>query len=264
MNFINPQWQGSGLRDDLKYGAATLKSYYKDYTFTEIPLSLKELKTIENIKSFEPILEQTLHFKRCIEESKPKKISTIGGDCAIEIIPISYLNKLYQGDICIIYIDAHADINTPESSPSKDFHGMPLRVLLGEGNDRFIELLFSTIKPEQVCYVGLRDMDEPESDYVSMHNMTRITDCQYSSLKKKVNRYKNIYIHLDLDSLDVREFEFSLYPTQSKGLSINDVAQLIRDLKMNNNVVGFSITECTATKVEQLESIRPILDQIKL
>ena len=264
MNFINPQWQGSGLTDDLKYGAETLQSYYKDYTFTEIPLSSKESKIIENIKSFEPILEQTVHFKQCIEESKPKKISTIGGDCAIEIIPISYLNKLYQGDICVVYIDAHADINTPESSPSKDFHGMPLRVLLGEGNDRFVKLLFSTIKPEQVCYVGLRDMDGPESDYVSMHNMTSITDCQYSSLKKKVNRYKNIYIHLDLDSLDVKEFEFSLYPTQSKGLSINDVAQLIRDLKMNNNVVGFSITECTATQVEQLESIKPILDQINL
>jgi arginase len=81
---------------------------------------------------------------------------------------------------------------------------------------------------------------------------------------KKKNNYNNIYIHLDLDSLDVREFEFSLYPTQSKGLSITDVAQLIYDLKMNKNVVGFSITECTATKIEQLESIKSILDQIEL
>ncbi|GAB3223357.1 arginase family protein [Spirosoma arcticum] len=264
MIFINPQWQGSGITDELKVGAETLKSYFKDYAITEIPLSTKELKTIDNIKSFEPILDQTTHFKQSVAESKPKKITTIGGDCAIEIIPISYLNKLYQGDIYIVYIDAHADINTPESSPSKDFHGMPLRVLLGDGNEKFMNLLFSTIKTEQVCYVGLRDMDEPESDYVSSHNMTRISDCKYTSLQKKANNYTNIYIHLDLDSLDVREFEFSLYPTESKGLSINDVAQLIYDLKMNKNVVGFSITECTATKIEQLESIKSILDQIEL
>jgi arginase len=142
MIFINPQWQGSGTTDELKVGAETLKFYFKDYTITEIPLSTKELKTIDNIKSFEPILEQTIHFKQSVAESKPKKITTIGGDCAIEIIPISYLNKLYQGDICIVYIDAHADINTPESSPSKDFHGMPLRVLLGDRNKKFINLLF--------------------------------------------------------------------------------------------------------------------------
>jgi arginase len=43
----------------------------------------------------------------------------------------------------------------------KAFHGMPLRILLGEGNSAFIGLLFSKLNPEQICYVGLRDLDEP-------------------------------------------------------------------------------------------------------
>ena len=264
MIFINPQWQGSGLTDELKVGAETLKSYFRNYTTTVIPLSTKDLTTIDNIKCFEPILEQTNYFKQIIAESKPEKISTIGGDCGIEVVPISYLNKIYQGDICIVFIDAHADLNTPDSSPSKAFHGMPLRTLLGDGNEKFINLLFSTIKPEQVCYVGLRDMDEPESEYVSNHNMITITDCQYSNVQKKVKNFKNVYIHLDLDVLDKAEFEFSLFPTTSKGLLIDDVAHLIGELKMNNNVVGFCITECTATKLEQLDRIKSILDQIEL
>lgn len=264
MIFINPQWQGSGLTDELKAGAEILKSYFKSYTTTEIPLSAKELTTIDNIKCFQPILEQTTLFKQSIAESNPEKISTIGGDCAIEIVPISYLNKIYQGNLCIVYIDAHADINTPDSSPSKAFHGMPLRMLLGDGNKKFLNLLFSTIKPEQVCYVGLRDMDEPESEYVYAHNITTIADCQFSNVQKKVKDYKNVYIHLDLDVLDKAEFEFSLFPTDSKGLLIDEVTRLISDLKTNCNVVGFCITECTATKVEQLESIKSILDQIEL
>ncbi len=110
-----------------------------------IPLSTRDLTTIDNIKCFEPILEQTKFFKEIIIDSKPDKISTIGGDCAVEIMPISYLNKIYQEDLCIIYIDAHADLNTPESSPSKAFHGMPLRTLLGEGKRRIYRLtLFKT------------------------------------------------------------------------------------------------------------------------
>jgi arginase len=166
--------------------------------------------------------------------------------------------------MCIVYIDAHADINTPDSSPSKDFHGMPLRTLLGDGDEKFINLLFSTIKPEQVCYVGLRDMDEPEKEYVSGHNMTVIPDCQYSKVQAKAEAFKNVYIHLDLDALEKSEFEFSLFPTTSKGLSIADVSRLIYELKMNHNVVGLCITECTATKVEQLDGIKSILDQVEL
>lgn len=133
MIFINPQWKGSGFTNDLKRGAETFISYFKDSVVKVIPLSTKELTTVDNIKCFKPILEQTNLFKEIIIDSKLDKISTIGGDCAIELMPVSYLNKINQEDICIIWIDAHADLNTPESSPSKTFHGMPLRTLLGEG-----------------------------------------------------------------------------------------------------------------------------------
>ena len=263
MIFINPQWQGSGFTDDLRLGAATFISYFKDSDTKVIPLSTKGLTTIANIKCFEPILEQTKLFKEVIINSKLDKISTIGGDCGIEIIPISYLNKIYQEDICIIYIDAHADLNTPESSPSKAFHGMPLRTLLGEGNERFIDLLFSKLNPEQVCYVGLRDLDEPEKEYISRHSMTTITNCHYANVQNKIKNFKNVYIHLDLDVLDKSEFEFSMFPTNNGSL-ISDVVQLIEKIKRHHNVVGFCITECTATTLEQLDKIKPILDQIEL
>jgi arginase len=263
MIFINPQWQGSGLTDELKSGAETLSLYFNNYDKTTIPLSTRELTTIDNIKCYEPILEQTSHFRQILADSKRDKVSTIGGDCGIEIVPVSYLNKIYQKDLCVVWIDAHADLNTPESSPSKAFHGMPLRTLLGEGNENFIDLLFSKLNPEQVCYVGLRDLDEPEQEYISRHNMTTIEYCQYADVQNKIKNFKNIYIHLDLDVLDKSEFEFSLFPTNI-GSSVSDVVRLVGEIKAHHNAVGFCITECTATKVEQLDKIRPILDQIKL
>jgi len=263
MIFINPQWQGSGFTDELKIGAETLNSYFENFDKIAIPLSTKELKTINRIKCYEPLLEQTAIFKQIIVDGKLNKISTIGGDCAVEIAPVSYLNKLYQEDICIVWIDAHADLNTPQSSPSETFQGMPLRTLLGDGDEAFISLLFSTLKPEQICYVGLRDLDEPENEYIRRHNILSIPDCEFAKVQEKIKDFKNVYIHLDLDVLDKSEFEFTMYPSSS-GLLVADVAELIRRVKENNNVVGFCITECAATTLEQLDKIKPILDQIEV
>lgn len=263
MIFINPQWQGSGLIDDLKLGAETFDLFFKDSDTKLIPLSTKDLTTTDNIKCFAPILEQTMFFKNIIVESNLEKISTIGGDCGIEVIPISYLNKTYRNDVCIIWIDAHADLNTPESSPSKTFHGMPLRILLGEGNEQFKNLLFSTIEPKQVCFIGLRDVDLPEREYILNNSITSLDDCEYLTVYNKIKAFNNIYIHLDLDVLDKSEFEFTLFPT-SNGLLVDDVAELLKKLKANHNVVGFCITESTATNLEQLDAIKPILEQLEL
>jgi len=263
MLFINPQWQGSGLTDELRFGAETLSSYYGNSQKTIIPLSKKALTTIDNIKCYEPILEQLTRFRQILADSNARKVSTVGGDCGIEVIPISYLNKIYGENIGVIWIDAHADLNTPDSSPSKTFHGMPLRMLLGEGNKNFVDLLFSRLKPEQICYVGLRDLDEPESEYIQRHHMATVDYCQYAAVEPKIKNFDKVYIHLDLDVLDRSEFEFSMFPTDNGSL-VSDVAALVEKIIARHNVVGFCVTECTATKLEQLERIKPILDRVEL
>lgn len=264
MIFINPQWQGSGLTEELKVGAETLKQYYKDYhEINEVSLSDKELTTVDNIKCFHPIIEQTIIFKKLISDSQPKKISTIGGDCGIEIIPVSYLNKIYHQEISVIWLDSHADLNTPETSPSKTYHGMPLRTLLGDGNRQFKELLFSILQPEQISFVGLRDLDIPESKFISTNKIRTLSNCDFSNIQEAINGFKKVYIHLDLDVLDESEFKYTMFPSRN-GLKVSEVTQLIINLKKTYDVIGFCITESTASNMEQLKPITPILDQIKL
>jgi arginase len=264
MIFINPQWQGSGFTDELKKGADNLANYFKT-DFTVIPLSDKELTTVENIKCFYPILEQAESFKQIISDSKLEKITTVGGDCGIEIIPISYLNKLYDNDLFIIYIDAHADLNTPASSPSQTFHGMPLRVLLNEGNELIKQKLFSFIQPEQICFVGLRDVDEGERIFIEENKIISLATSDYETIELTIKQSKKnkIYIHVDLDVLDPKEFRHSLFPSDN-GLKVKDVANIINNLKENFDVVGVCITECTATTLEDLQPIDLILKQIRL
>jgi arginase len=64
----------------------------------------------------------------------------------------------------VIWLDAHADINTPETSPSGNVHGMPVAHLLGLGDGRLARLAVHApaIRPEQLVYVGLRDLDDGE------------------------------------------------------------------------------------------------------
>ncbi|WP_217606677.1 arginase family protein [Chitinophaga sp. GbtcB8] len=264
MIFINPQWQGSGLTDELKKGADTLAQYFKT-DFTAIPLSGKELTTVYNIIGFYPILEQAESFKQIISDSKLEKISTIGGDCGIEIIPISYLNKVYGNDLFIIYIDAHADLNTPATSPSQAFHGMPLRLLLNEGNELIKQKLFSFIQPGQICYVGLRDLDEAEKIFIEENKIISLTTADYEIIELTIKQSKKnkIYIHLDLDVLDPQEFRHSLFPSDN-GLKIKDVANIINNLKESFDVVGICVTECTATTLEDLQPIEEILKQVRL
>jgi arginase len=262
MIYINPQWQGSGSTDALKTGAETFLFYFKNVEIPLIPLSDKACTLRNNVLAFDPILEQAHYFKEKIEDEGPIKISTLGGDCGIEIIPISYLNKLYKNDLCVLWIDAHADLNTPESSPSKTFHGMPLRTLLGEGNQEIIDVLYATIKPKQICYLGLRDLDKPEEEYIKENNITSIQECAYGKIENKLSEFANIYIHLDLDILDKSEFPHTLFPS-SNGFRVAEVAKLLKKMKANHNVVGFCITESIAN-LEQLEIIRPILDELEL
>ena len=263
MLFINPQWQGSGLTDELSLGVETLKEYFNNSDFTEIPLSTKKCASSNNIVCFQPILEQIKYFRDLVSERKPPRISTIGGDCGIEIIPISYLNKIYQKDVCVIWLDSHADLNTPETSPSKCFHGMPVRTLLNEGNKQIIELLFSSLEPEQICFVGLRDLDVAERDYISKYKMASFSKPAFEEIRAVLDNFKYVYIHLDLDVLDETEYPHTLFPS-SNGLLIDEVEQLLRDLKENSRVVGFGITESTATSLEQISRIRPILNHVIL
>jgi arginase len=264
MIIINPQWQGSGFTDEIKKGAFNFADYFRTDILT-IPLSDKALTEVNNIKCFHPIVEQNEHFRNAILAHGFKKITTIGGDCGIEIIPISYLNHIYENNLCVIWIDAHDDLSTPESSQSRTFHAMPLRVLLNEGNDAIKQQLFSFLKSDQVCFVGLRTVDEAERDFIRDNGMASLSDPDYRLVEQviKEKKYEKVYIHLDLDVLDQKEFEHSFTPT-ANGLKIKEVEKLIKDLKQNFDVVGICITEATATTLEQLAPLEGILAQVRL
>ena len=93
-------------------------------------------------------------------------VVTVGGTCGVEAAPVAYLNEQYDGDLAIVWFDAHGDLNAPATSPSGHFHGMVLRTLLGEGPHEYVGELRRPLRPAQLFLAGTRDLDPEESAYI--------------------------------------------------------------------------------------------------
>jgi len=92
----------------------------------------------------------------------------VGGDHSLAMGSISGASAFYRKkklEIGLLWIDAHADLNTPTSSPSGNLHGMPLAVILGKGDKKLTAIgggKAPKIKPQNVALIGIRDIDEFE------------------------------------------------------------------------------------------------------
>lgn len=264
MKIYFPQWQGSGTGTAIEPGAKAVLDYLEDDSFNAIPLSKitagKDGKQLHNINNYEAIVEQLTRFKGILKKENPKTLKTIGGDCGLEIVPVSYLNKKYP-NIGVIWFDAHADINRPCDSASCNFHGMPLRTLLGEGEKRMDMLLSSTIKPSQIHYVGLRDIDVTEKIRILEGNIYAPKELNTGDLitTLKEKKLTHLYLHFDFDCLEPADYDKTYYRIP-KGIKIKEAENCISLLQEQFTIVGSSVLESITTKRDELAPITKIIN----
>ncbi|WP_350292172.1 arginase family protein [uncultured Croceitalea sp.] len=263
MKIYFPQWQGSGTGKNIEPGAKAVLDYLGEERFYYIPLSVLEAgrqgKKRFGINNYDAITEQLLRFKEILEDKNPETIKTIGGDCGLEIVPVSFLNKKYP-NLGVIWFDAHADINRPCDSASCNFHGMPLRTMLGEGEEKMSPLLSSTIKASQIHYVGLRDIDSAEQERITNGNIYAPKELNIKELVDTLNKKEitKLYLHFDFDCLEPTDYDKTYYQVPN-GLAIKAAEQCIEMLKKNFEVVGSSVLESITTKREELQPIAKII-----
>ncbi|MHA7057645.1 arginase family protein [Aquimarina sp. M1] len=264
MKIYFPQWQGSGTGKTIEHGAKTILEYLNDPEFVHIPLSKitagKNGEKKYDIHNYDAITEQLDRLKKSIHQSQPKTIKIVGGDCGLEIVPVSYLNQKYP-NLGVIWFDAHADINTPYDSPSCNFHGMPLRTLLGEGVEHMNPLLFSTIEASQIHYIGLRNIDEKEQVRIGKGGIyapkkTAISDLVNTLRSKNIT---HLYLHFDFDCLEPKDYDKTYYQVP-QGVTISEAEVCINTLKENFSIVGSSVLESIATNISELPPIKKIIN----
>jgi arginase len=128
-----PQWQDSGTTNELYSGAVSLRDYLQSIcneAIDEIEIPEHQIPVIQNnILGYTIIEKQLSDIGTTLADRQSTKIIAIGGGCGIEVPIVSHLVQQYP-DLQVIWFDAHGDLNSPESSPSKHFHGMPLRFIV--------------------------------------------------------------------------------------------------------------------------------------
>ena len=135
----------------------------------------------------------------------------LGGDHSIAIGTIAGVTL--QEPVGVIWIDAHGDFHTEESSPSKNIHGMSLAILLGHGYPELVTIggPQAILQPEDVVMIGVRDLDSGERQRLRESGMTVYTmrdidergmGAIASDAMAKLRHRKRLHVSLDIDALD--------------------------------------------------------------
>jgi arginase len=137
----------------------------------------------------------------------------IGGDHSVAIGTISGVLQ-HKKNLGVIWFDAHGDINTAETSPSGNIHGMPVAVLLGHGHESLTSIggADAKIKPENIVFVGCRDLDAGERKMLrefgitvfTMHEIDRygMAEVMDKAIKIASDGTDGIHVSFDVDSMD--------------------------------------------------------------
>lgn len=139
----------------------------------------------------------------------------LGGDHSISIGTVSAIDT-HEGAVGVMWIDAHGDFNTPETTPSGNVHGMALATLLGRGAPELTNIgrPGAKLNPSEIVLFGVRDLDEPEKEALRTSGVLVLTMREIDEMGvaaaarlalERLSGLPRLHISLDMDSLDPME-----------------------------------------------------------
>jgi arginase family enzyme len=210
-------------------GEAMAEAAYLDLPYPET--AVVEADTLE---------EQNL----ALAADLPVRPLVLGGDCCSHIGAVEGL-AARQDRLAVIWLDAHGDLNTPETSPSGNTWGMPLRIILDSG----------AVAPDDVALVGARALDPPEEEYIARSGIHTGDD----AVDRALDGVNCVYVALDADVLEPSEL--SVFMPEPDGLSIDEVEAILRGVEERASVLGAGFTGLSfePTNVEPLTRLAAAL-----
>jgi arginase family enzyme len=178
-----------------------------------LPLPYPEAAVVEE----ETLDEQTL----AVAIDLPERPLVLGGSCCAHMGAVEAL-AARSGRIALVWFDAHGDLNTPETSPSGNAWGMPLRMLLDSG----------AVDAEDTILLGARNLDPPEREYVAAIGLRTDLD----ELDAALEGTEGAYVALDVDALEPGEIQ--PFMPEPGGLSVTEVEEILGLVRERAAVLG--------------------------
>ena len=192
----------------------------------------------------------------------------LGGDHSIAIGTISGVSSHLQEAgatspprVGVLWFDAHADLNTPDTSPTGNIHGMPLACLLGKGPSSLIDIGFAGAKiaPHRVVQLGLRELDPDEKRRIlesditaySMEDIDRrgLPEVVEEALEKVLTDCDHLHVSFDIDVIDPR-FAPGTGTARQGGLTYREAHLAMEMVARTRAVRSFELVE-----------VNPVLDE---
>jgi arginase family enzyme len=198
-----------------------------------LPLDYPEVAVVEE----ETLAMQTL----AVASDLPARPLVLGGCCCSHVGVVEGLTARH-GRVGVLWLDAHGDLNTPETSPSGNEWGMPLRMLLDRG----------TIAPADTILWGARHLDPPEEEFIAAAGIG-------DEPEALLDHAEAVYVALDFDVLDPGEL--AVFMPEPDGPSLAELEQLLSRVRESGKLVGVGFTGLAPdpANVEKLERLAAAL-----
>lgn len=256
---VVPQWQGSGSTRAMRLvdGAEAIRGDLPSALtrVVEIPLEAGDAQGtgVHRLSSIAIVRDRLRDTLAAISEP----VVVVGGDCGVELAAIEHAGP----DAAVVWLDAHPDLNTAESSPSGAFTGMVLRTLLGDGPAALVPA--TPLDPARVVLAGTRAVDDGESDFVESAGIPVIAAEEITAERLiaavEATGAAAVYVHIDLDVLDPADLTGLDYP-EPFGVRATALVEALRGLLARFPLAGAGITEfAPASMADAVDDMPTIL-----
>jgi arginase len=198
----------------LTYSLDYLNDYCKNLDITMMPEITMPEEDLPNLKNLNSVIATCTQIaEKGYDALRRNEIPLfIAGDHSSVMGTVSASSTFFD-ELGLIWIDAHPDINTDQTTATGNIHGMPVAALLGKGDTRLTQIFNDKIKvrPEHVVMLGLRDIDPPEAETLKELNIKYYTyeemkakgieQCLYESIDY-LSSLSHVHISFDIDVMD--------------------------------------------------------------
>ncbi|OUD36348.1 arginase [Flavobacterium sp. FPG59] len=282
--------------------------YFNRFLFEDVKThneTIYDKDRSSSAKRIEHVLEQCIRVNNVVKQSIDENYFPIvlSGDHSSALGTLSGIKAAFpEQNIGVFWIDAHADLHSPYTSPSGNIHGMPLSAALGDDNlscqnnevtpethqdweeMKNIGHQGPKVLPENLIYFGVRDTEEEEDKQIEKLKIKnyKVDEVRYRGLQTcvtealaKVAHCEVLYISFDVDSMDCDMISYGTGTPVAKGFDQYEIIAIINQIIQTKKVVCVEFVEVNPlldtkgnkmaeTAFEVLEAITPNLMSVNL
>ena len=243
---IVPQWQGSPSSRAMQLidGAQAIAGDLPRASCTTVDIPLEAGEAVETGVHRFSTLRRTRELVDLELAPITEPVMLIGGDCGVAVGAVGHAARRHPG-LAMVWLDAHPDLHTPDSSTSGAFSGMALRAIMGDGADGLV-LAPGTMTIDRLVLAGAREYEPAEEDAASALGLTTLESSELAdpdalAAAVAATGATAVYIHVDLDVLDPGAMS-GVTASVPFGVSLPVLLAAIAGVRKVAPLVGSSIT----------------------